>query len=539
MLEECMIPGFPEKVLCGTLNVYEDYNAENGKKIPIEVVVLPSKSSTPSPSAFTMHWGGNGDAAKNKIWFFRPGSAADQIRSSRDIVLIDDRGTGASHIKCSAMDSLQPYAYAFVYDKGLILDCLQEVQDKIRLEFYNTPGVVADYNHVREWLGLEQFDFYGISYGVRVGLEFMKTYPTHMRSLTVHGCVPPGFNYVNEMDIAIQEQLEILMERCHTDSACHQFYPNFRKELYAIRDKLVAEPIQVDFELENGSSKQITIDDLLFRRIVGHQILNGNANEALPLLIHRAYAGNFAPLIVAGGNLSLDMPVFLSQFCPEEINRFDYTIENASSALLFTQGAIAWEKKMACNQWPEMPLANWLDEPLQGDCPILILTGEYDANTPIRMGQQIRQAFPGNSRHIVLPYQGHASTESTCRFSMIAQFVETKSLRTIDTLCLSSIQPASFAYEVALSPNDFDQYAGTYAAEDSSKLLTLFQRNGIYYLTDEYSRWSGPSQLLYKGAHRFSLLDCDHCKIEFEMEQDKVLHVNRIYRDTSVFVRAE
>ena len=532
MLEECTLPGHSEKVLCGILEVYEDYTSNQGKKIPIEVVVLPSKTKNPDASAFTLHWGGNGSAAKSKVWFIRPGSTADEIRNTRDVVLIDDRGTGASNIRCAAMDSLQPYSYALAYDEDLIRECLEEVRGKENLHLYNTQGVVSDYDQVRHWLGLEQFDFYGISYGVRVGLEYMKTYPDRVRTLTVQGCVPPGFDYVNEMDIAIQEQLEILFQRCENDSICHKHYPNFQQELYETRDRLKQNPVQLEYELENGGSKMITMDDLLFRRIVGHQILNGNANEAVPLLIHRAYEGNYAPLIVAGGSLSLDMPVFLSQFCPEEIDRFEY---QENSAALFTQGAIAEEKKKACALWMEMPAADWLDESLEGNSPILILTGENDANTPIRMGEQIRNAFPERSRHFILPFQGHASSDGTCRFDLISQFVASSDLQAIDTSCLNQIKPNAFAFELSLTHADFEKFAGEYDTEDAGKILSLFKLNGIHYLKDEYSQWTGPSQLLYKGNDTFGLLDCPNCQIIFEMEDGKPLKVQRVYRDTTIF----
>ncbi len=536
MLEECMIPDFPDKVLCGTLNVYEDYHTEEGRKIPIEVVVLPAKIPNPVKSAFTLHWGGNGAGAKDKVWFFRPGGDSDHIRASRDVVLIDDRGTGASNIGCSAMDSIQPFSYAFLYQRDLILECLNEVKDKFRLDFYNTPGVVGDYDQVREWLGLDQFDFYGISYGTRVGLEYMRTHPEKLRTLTVQATCPPGFNYVNEMDISIQEQLEVLVDRCKKDSICNKYYPNFREELYGIRDRLVDEPFQFMYDLGNGKSKELTIDDLLFRRMVGHLIINGDIYGSIPMLIHQAYEGNFVPLIDAGSSFTLDMPVFLSMFCPEEIDRFEY---NPTDADLFTQGAIAEEKKLACSLWPEMSTADWLNEPLTGNCPVLILTGENDANTPIRVGEQIKKTLPEISRHIIFPYQGHASSETSCRYDIISQFIESKSLHSLDTSCLSSIQPTPFLWEIDLPDSEFEKYSGSYSVEDPGKLLELFEQNGVYYLRDEFSKWTGAPQLLYKGNHTFGVVDCSHCNIVFEMDQDKVVQVKRIYGQTTVFQPAK
>lgn len=535
-LEVCQLPGFSEKTLCGQLMVYENHNTDQGKQIPIDVIVLPATTENPGKSAFTLHWGGNGSPASDKIWYFSQGSSAHKIREARDIVLIDDRGTGASNIRCAAMDSLTPYSYAFVYDEQLIKDCLKEVKGIVNLDLYNTQAVVQDYDTVRKWLGLEQFDFYGISYGVRVGLEYMRQFTDKLRTLTVQGCVPPGFNYINEMDVMIQEQLEILFKRCEDDTTCNKYYPNFQKELYAVRDLLKKTPAKFDYILDNGKSVPVTIDDLIFRRMVGHQILNGDANEALPLLVHRAYGGNFVPLILAGGSATLDMPVFLSQFCPEEIDRFSFQPEAFNAKDLFTQGVIGQEKVSACNWWQQMPEANWLESLLKSKNPILILTGEYDANTPVKMGEQIWEAFPETSRHIILPHQGHAGTsDRICRFDIIAQFVETKKLENLDTTCLKEIQPTSFAYEEPLSIEAFKKYAGNYVNEDPGKTLQISEKQGVYFLHDEYSRFSGPSQLLFKGGHSFDLLDCSVCKIDFTMDGDEVKEVKRTYRETISF----
>lgn len=536
MLEPCQPPGYHEQILCGQFNAYENHNSKKGKRIPLDVVVLPANIDDPAKSAYTLHWGGNGGAAYDKIWTFGQGSTAQKIRATRDVVLIDDRGTGASNIRCAAMDSLKPYSYAFVYDENRIKECLNEVRDQVDLSLYTTPSLVQDYEEVRRWLGLEQYDFYGSSYGTRVGLEYMRQFPDKIRTLTVKGNVPPGFNYINEMDVAIQEQLEILFERCKEDTVCSKYYPDFKKELYEVRDRLKENPVTINYTLEDGKSTNVTMDDLLFRRMVGHQILNGDANEALPLLIHRAYNGNYTPLIVAGGSLNLDMPVFLSQFCPEEVDRFTFDPESIGADALFTEGAIGQEKISACEWWMDMPAADWLDESLAGESPILIITGEYDANTPIKMGEQVKNALPDQSRHIILPHNGHAgTTDRDCRFNLISQFIETKDLQGLDTTCLSDIESTPFAYELALEDEEFDKYAGDYNSEDPSKMLSLHKQNGVFYLLDEFSRFSGPSQLLYKGDDTFDLLDCARCQLIFDMDGDEVSQVQRVYRETVTF----
>lgn len=532
MLEECQIPGFPEKTLCGQLMVYENHQAGEGKKIPIEVVVLPATTKTPGHSAFTGYWGGIGNSAKTKLWICGRGSSAEKIRETRDIVLMDDRGNGASGINCNAIDSLKPYSYALIYDEKLIKKCLEQTKDKVDLSLYTTPYVIQDYEEVRKWLGLEQYDIFGISYGTRFGLEYMRRYPQQTRTLTIQAVDPPGFNYINEMDVSIQEQLEMLFKRCAEDSLCSQYYPHFKKELYATRDRLKAHPVNIEYQLEDGNSASITMDDLLFRRMVGHLILHGNLNEALPFFIHRAYMGNYVPLVDAGGSLTLGMPVFLSKFCPEEVERFAFDPEGFGADTLFTEGAIGQEKVSACTWWQEMPAADWLEKPMDGKSPILILTGEYDANTPIRMGEQVRRAFPNQSRHIILPRTTHSGeTAYDCAYHLTAQFIETKDLQGLDTTCIFEIKSTPFTYELPISDEAFDKYSGEYTTGDPGKSLSLYRKNGMPYLQDEY----GSSQLLYKGDHTFVPLDCSRCKIIFEMDGETVSQVQRDYREKVTF----
>ena len=274
------------------------------------------------------------------------------------------------------------------------------------------------------------------------------------------------------------------------------------------------------------------MDDLLFRRIIGHTILHGDVNEILPLIVHRCYLGNYMLLIQAAGKLDLDMPVFLSKFCPEEVERFTFDPEAFGADQLFTQGAIGQEKVSACQWWLDLPKADWLEEPLQSLCPILILTGQYDANTPVRMGEQIHKVFPRQSRHLILPHEGHYGTVSnSCSNDIIFEFVKTRNLESLNVSCLDSLKPRKFFYEIPLQRNEFEKYVGEYTASDTTKQLRILIENGGLRLKDEY----GQSELLNRGNHTFALLDCDICKLIFELDGNKVKQVQRIYRETNLF----
>src|SRR4051812_42737477 len=91
-LSSCRVEGIEYQTLCGTYEVFEDRVAKQGRKISLRVVVVPALAATPEPDPLVLLVGGPGQAATEvKIL-----KTVDRIQRNRDIVLVDQRGTGAS-----------------------------------------------------------------------------------------------------------------------------------------------------------------------------------------------------------------------------------------------------------------------------------------------------------------------------------------------------------------------------------------------------------------------------------------------------------
>src|SRR5690348_3263121 len=94
-LTPCKLPGLDREVRCGKLEVFEDRAAARGRKIALRIVVLPATGPERAPDAMFYFEGGPGMSAV--------GSAPDvatewaAINATRDIVLVDVRGTGQSN----------------------------------------------------------------------------------------------------------------------------------------------------------------------------------------------------------------------------------------------------------------------------------------------------------------------------------------------------------------------------------------------------------------------------------------------------------
>ncbi len=99
-LAECRLPKLPLAAQCGTLEVPENRDQPDGRRISLAVAVLPANTLHPRADPLFILAGGPGQAAS----FLGPFAAAlTGVRKDRDIVLVDQRGTGrSSPLVCAA-----------------------------------------------------------------------------------------------------------------------------------------------------------------------------------------------------------------------------------------------------------------------------------------------------------------------------------------------------------------------------------------------------------------------------------------------------
>ena len=81
--------------LCGTLRVPEDRSNPGGRQISLRVAVIPAVAPVPKPDPLFPIAGGPGGAATDDLGW--TASIFRGIHEERDIVLVDQRGTGGSN----------------------------------------------------------------------------------------------------------------------------------------------------------------------------------------------------------------------------------------------------------------------------------------------------------------------------------------------------------------------------------------------------------------------------------------------------------
>src|SRR6185295_3325790 len=108
MLEkrECPATAAASGASCGVVYVPENYAHPRGRKIPINIVVLPATGLRDGSRAQYDLEGGPGFATTDFLEFYAGEGAA--YRAHRDIVLADMRGTGASNaLRCAGIEELE------------------------------------------------------------------------------------------------------------------------------------------------------------------------------------------------------------------------------------------------------------------------------------------------------------------------------------------------------------------------------------------------------------------------------------------------
>ena len=258
VLTNCVLstPGVENQVdaKCGSLTVAEDPSNAGSRQIQLNVAVVEAIKRRPEPDPVFILVGGPGQSATEV--YAALSSTLFRIHQDRDIVLVDQRGTGKSNpLRC-----LDPEDETLKDEEAIAL--LQACPAKLDadLRFYTTDIAMHDLDQVRSALGYEEINLYGVSYGTRAALVYLKMYPEHVRSLILDAVVDPAFILYQDASQDGQAALDLFFARCQADQACNSTYPRLRSELDAVLKKLEASPADITIpHPATGKPLQVTV----------------------------------------------------------------------------------------------------------------------------------------------------------------------------------------------------------------------------------------------------------------------------------------
>jgi pimeloyl-ACP methyl ester carboxylesterase len=446
-------PNSKEKVLCGSYEVFENRASKKGRKIQLKIVVFPATGPDKAPDPVFYIPGGPGSSATEDA----PYIAADmaKVREKRDLVFLDQRGTGGSHpLNCTFFNPADLQSYLEHWNPlADVRKCRAELETKADLKLYTTSIAMDDLDEVRMALGYDKINITGGSYGTRAAQEYLKRHGKNVRAVHLHGVSLTSQFMPRDFPQHTERALGGVIDECLADEACRAAFPNIRVEAKAVLEKLLRGAVETEVKTPpDGKATRVRLSRNLAAEAVRYMLYSAGGASRLPLYLHLAANGNFTPLaeaalyfrrqIVGSGATGL----YLSITCAEDLPWIKAGEGERNGENTFLGDYRLRQQREACALWDRGEIPKDYTAPTRSDAPVLIMTGEWDPVTPPLYGDMAAKYLP-NSRHVVVPSGGHGFgglDGLDCVTNLVADFFDKASAKELDTACVQKIRRRGF-----------------------------------------------------------------------------------------------
>jgi pimeloyl-ACP methyl ester carboxylesterase len=456
-LTPCFVERLRAPASCGTVRVFEDRARAAGRTIDLRVVVIPALAAAPKPDPLFFLAGGPGQAATQIGGYSL--AAADRLHENRDIVLVDQRGTGASNgLFCESLPDDAPLADKFdsALDPDQVTRCRDDQDADLRM--YTTSIATEDLDQVREALGYDKINLWGTSYGTRAALAYIRAHGDHVRSAVLDSVAPMSLYLPLSVARDAERALDMIFADCEADPACARSFPDLRGRFRAFIAKMADEPLRASvIHPVTGAREDIILEQPAFLSHLRGMLYAPEIGVLIPLALDRAMAGDLGPFVAmshtfsGGFERAVATGMFLSVVCSEDVPFFsEEDVEREAAGTLLGPG-FAREAMHACEAWPKGDVPKSFRDPVASDVPVLLLSGALDPVTPPSWAEDAKKTLRRSSS-VVFSGTGHNAALTACARRIIARFVERGSEADLDTACAAGISRPRFFTTFAGSP---------------------------------------------------------------------------------------
>ena len=426
----CRLRGVEHAAQCGSVTRALDPARPDGTKIEVRYAVLPALARNKKPDPVFFFSGGPGQSAID----LAPSVAAmfPRFSNRRDVVLVDQRGTGQSApLRCEADDPTRSLAEQFDLNRqreGLTA-CLAKLAALPYgdLRFYTTTIAMADIDAVRAAIGAERINLIGGSYGTRAALEYQRQFPQRVRRAVIDGVAPPDMVLPRSFSADNQAAIDALLAACRADRGCAAREPQLDERWHALLASM-PRTASVVHPMTGREERLVLTRDVLLGMVRGPLYAPALAS-ALPAAIGQASRGRFESLAALASALgggrrtsALAAGMHFAVVCAEDMPRIAAVGADAPGAD-FGNG-LADLYRDVCPKLPraEVPPAFYVVPP--APAATLVMSGGIDPVTPPRHGQRVAHALGAKARHVVVPNAGHGVISLGCMRDVVYRFVD-------------------------------------------------------------------------------------------------------------------
>lgn len=460
VLSACDVAGTPAR--CGEYEVFENRAAQSGRKIKLKVIVFPATGKDRLDDPFVYIPGGPGSSATEDAPYVAPD--LEKIREKRDLLFVDQRGTGGSHpLDCQFFNPADLQSFlGYFFPLEDVKRCRTQLEKKADLTLYTTSTAMDDLDEVRAALGYGKLNLVGVSYGTRAAMVYLRQHPEHVRTVTLFGVSPTGHHMPASFAQDTERALQGVLSDCAADEVCNKAFPNIRAEAKAVLERLLKGPVDVIVRAQGFRSEakasgateptKVIVSRDLVAEAVRYMLYSPNGAAQVPLSLHQAARGDFVPLAQAALNFRRRIVatgsngMYLSVTCAEDLPWINAGEAERLAKNTFLGDYRLRQQREACALWPRSTIASNYAAPVRSAAPVLIFTGQWDPVTPPSNGDYVAQSLT-NSLHIVVPQGGHALgglQGVECVDRLQAEFVERGTVQGLDVGCVKEIRRNKF-----------------------------------------------------------------------------------------------
>ncbi len=440
---------------CGYVTVPEQHANPTGPAIKLPVAIIRAGDAAAPDPLFLAQGGPGGDAFG--VFSLTATELASTI--NRDVVIFNQRGTlyAQPSLICTEVQnkldqllSLPPDQAATVQEEAYAACHQRLTAEGINLSAYNSVENAADVDAIRQALGYEQINFYGVSYGTLLGLHLMRQFPDSLRSVILDSVVPTQINYIPEVPRVTERILDEMFNACAASPECAARYPNLEARFDALTDRLNAQPITIPItDPDTGASVNVFVDGTALIDMFFSAFYLPDMYAIFPILVEDMEAGRYHfwqtmwPQIVFDRTFSDGM--FYSVVCTEDAD-FDPSqlpLEGVRPQIADTAADAMQQYVDVCAMWQVTELPASVDDPVQSDVPTLLLAGQFDPITPPAYAQAAAESL--SSAYVAVdPIASHGvAFNGGCADAIVQQFLRSPHSQP-DTACLATRTPKGF-----------------------------------------------------------------------------------------------
>ena len=431
---------------CGYVSVLEDRAKPNGNVIKLAVARLRGSVASPHPDPVIYLAGGLGKSVVERMHRFI--GDARFIWTERDLILMDQRGVGRSEPRLECPDyrgqkselrklGLAPDE-ALRREVAALLACKRSLTEQgIDVSAYSPHAVAADVADLATAMGYETYNLYGSSFGTLLALTVMRDFPANIRGVVLDGVRPPQVNAAEARHANAASALQALFRRCEADPDCAQRYPDLEQDLWRVVALYAARPTTISsYDLDSSERFAEVVDGhFILRRVLeslrSRSLSGPSWIPYLPFLLHEIRGGNrdvarafIQPLYPPGVSID-NRAAWASLLCHAEgrfADRARILADRAAYPRMVDRDAPDLVPAL-CAVWHDLTVEPMDRTPVASDIPTLLLSGEFDPDTPPHWADVAAETLR-RSHSVVVPMVGRGvGMDTPCGRKLIGAFL--------------------------------------------------------------------------------------------------------------------